>query len=932
MPRNKKIHNLVKDASNLPKDKWLESYANGGETDNNIDVTKAKEYAKGWYNSPMYKSILTEQYGEKTAKNKTKQANYFSDYYNVNPTLKSDLEPYGKNIPKGNKRDILLKTKFVQNNPTLVNSLFAHELLHDDMITNKDRKKIILNTPEKELNNYITNPEEVRSQIHAIRQLGQENKVYDPFTQKFEKDYLQKIDNLFNQAVDDDKNYNQLQRLRKIYTDDQIIDMMNTISKTNTNDKVTYARFGGKVKKYQIGGETEPDFSKIGTVLPTVTIEANKSKNLNNIDLLPKPNIKGFAKDRMQAEAQLDYEKANPQIGNKRFWQRAEERLKEESEINPVTGKPTGKGALEPSYPEMALLPSSLPIKAASKLGKAAIFAAETLNPLSGFKSTSLKNIKPIKTPNVSNFNLEELRKVYHNSKRFLQPEEARYLHKHGHGLRENYLSNQLPPPPSEIEFLPDGTTRTVYNQQPITDYVSGSYRPDYIDLRRPINGHIPGTPEWNRLNDIITQSRAGNYKPKVTNKSGLSKEEAIAKASVKDKDVISKMSEEEFSNTVLKPTGEVVPYESQVDLMPHFTGNNNVSAISPKEYADRFNERLDLLNDIIVQRNKSGVEYRVKGIDEHGNLTFYTPEQTVPRNFTKKELENFKLFEKNPSEYLKNKAGLKKVNDVYVLEDGSSFESIDDAVKYVKNYLEEYKKPQKILGESTWSTGINPGEWRGNVEDIANTQYFRSIPGLEMRNTSTSVFADRTPRKGTGAYEAINEYLKKLDLGRVKPGFNSQTEFSRGAWENFIKSGRAVGFYNNPNTVYGTMKSIFPYVGTGYLGYEGLQGAGAATQQKKQKMSKGGKVTKFGLSDKFNEIFKSEYSKGGYNLDKKASKLKDSFKPKFHTVDKNVAKSKSTDFEMYMRNYQHGGRLMPTSDRPIFDLKYTNGGWLDKI
>lgn len=439
---------------------------------------------------------------------------------------------------------------------------------------------------------------------------------------------------------------------------------------------------------------------------------------------------------------------------------------------------------------------------------------------------TSLRNAYKLNRrafkPNseAANLNLEELRRVYHNSERFLMPEEARYLHKHGHGLRENYRTlnsvwnnqqnlsdkeintlsdivehnNQLPPPPSEIQFMPDGTTRTVYNQQAqpsIPTILNG------IDIRRPINGHAPGTPEWNRLNDIIAQNRQGSYlsKPKPINKSGLTKEEVLQKASAKDKDAISKMSETEFENTVLKPTGEVVPYESQANLMPHFTGSNNVFAMSPKKYADAFNERLDLLNDIIAQRNKSGVEYRVKGIDEHGNLTFYTP----------------------PGQKGKN--------------------------PLIKKGLEDIEIP---AGESTWSVGINPGEWRGNVEDIANTQYFRSIPGLEMRNTTGTVFSDGVPRKGTGTYEALNEYLKKLDLGRVKPGFNSQTDFSRGAWENFIKSGRAVGFYNNPGTVYGTMKSVFPYIGAGYLGYEGLKGIKAYKENQAQntpELAKGGVI-----------------------------------------------------------------------------------------
>jgi hypothetical protein len=73
-------------------------------------------------------------------------------------------------------------------------------------------------------------------------------------------------------------------------------------------------------------------------------------------------------------------------------------------------------------------------------------------------------------------------------------------------------------------------------------------------------------------------------------------------------------------------------------------------------------------------------------------------------------------------------------------------------------------------------------------------------------------VFSDNVPRRGTGTYESINQYLKELDLGRVKPGFNSQTEYSRGLWENAIQKGKGFGFYSNPRTVYGTMKSLAPY------------------------------------------------------------------------------------------------------------------------
>ena len=408
--------------------------------------------------------------------------------------------------------------------------------------------------------------------------------------------------------------------------------------------------------------------------------------------------------------------------------------------------------------------------------------------------------------------NLENLRKVYHNGERFLQQEESRFLHKHGHGLREDYLTdipsggwgtdqwnvnNQLAPPPSEIQFMPNGTTRTVYNQQPL---VNNTF--DLNKLKKPIN------------------------------KSGLTKEEVLQKASAKDKDVISKMSDTDFENSVLKPTGEIVPYY-QGSLEPQFSGSQNVTALSPKQYTDEFNSKIDLLNDIIAKNNKSGVEYRVKGLDESGILTFNTPEQTITKKLTTKQQENLDWFNRDSENFAINKGGLKKEGDVWKFSDDvddSVFNSKEDAIKYLKNQIEKEIGPQIISGESVWSTRLNPGQWEGNVEDIANTEYLRSIPGLEMSNTSSGVFADLVPRKGTSAYKSINEYLKKLNLGRVKAGFNSQTEFSRGAWENFIKTGRGVGFYANPKTIYGSMKSIFPYIG---IGGAGALGTDALLQKK---------------------------------------------------------------------------------------------------
>jgi LysM repeat protein len=383
-------------------------------------------------------------------------------------------------------------------------------------------------------------------------------------------------------------------------------------------------------------------------------------------------------------------------------------------------------------------------------------------------------------------FDLDELRRVYHNNERFLQREEAQYLHKYGHGLAEDYESatrrrrmsdlipgargyapqttNQMPRPLSEL-YLDVNAPSSGIGGLPIPADMPGppadpswgmnTFRTTFSGntgiMSKPRPGMTLNPTAWDSYQ--ANPSTIWSTPTKSVNRSGLTVEEALAKASEKDKEVISKMTDDEFKSTVLKPTGEIVPYQNALGIADKMAYNNATREIQAtgsqplthQEYADLFNSRLDLLNQTIAKNNKSGVDFSVTGLTPSGRLKFNGP-----------------------------------------------------------------------TGESTWGVGINPGQWKGEVEDIANTDYFKSIPGLDMQNTTNSVFGDYNPRRGTGAYESINDYLKQLDLGRVKAGFNSQTASSRPLWENAVKKGKAFGFYNNPNTVHGIMKSLLPIVGAG--------------------------------------------------------------------------------------------------------------------
>ena len=341
------------------------------------------------------------------------------------------------------------------------------------------------------------------------------------------------------------------------------------------------------------------------------------------------------------------------------------------------------------------------------------------------------------------------------------------------------------------------------------------------------------GTDKWNLENHVNSIfGPPSQYKPPVINRSGLTKDELLAKAAGKDKDVVSKMSEQDFQETVLKPTGEITSYQ-QDDLLNKFTGENEIFNMSADEYAEAFNSRLDLLNDIIRRNNKSGIDYTVDKLSPGGKLYFNTPKQFVqnPNKLTEKGAEKLAIFYKNPEEFLTNNAGLSKLDDGYWHfsddVDLGAYASKDDAISAFKQRLDKEMGPEEIFGKTNWNVDISPGQWRGTVEDVANANYYKRIPGLNITGSSDGVFADRIARRGSGAYNSINEYLKTLDLGRVKPGFNSQSNSSRPLWENAIKKGNAFGYYNNPGTVYGSMKSVMPYVIPGALG------AGALSQKK---------------------------------------------------------------------------------------------------
>jgi len=469
---------------------------------------------------------------------------------------------------------------------------------------------------------------------------------------------------------------------------------------------------------------------------------------------------------------------------------------------------------------------------------------------------------------------IEEIRRSFHNSSRFLTPDEIELLRVQGRGAVEDY---RLPPPPpienlqAGLTGVPDTQTSFNYTAEEALNRLNAGMRlePEHIQRlgyetgannlsfqdtqrfqrylidnrdagRSTFMGGLPrpnsldptidpmdttwGTGNWNPnaavrrydLDDVYPPSDPNWNTPTyvVRNRSGFKKDDLIAKADDAEKEILANMSDEDFAKTVTKPSGQTVSYVDGVDI-PQMTYNtehgrlihSNATPMSSEEYAQLFNDNIDRLNEIIRLNNKSGVQYQVEKLYPNGQLKFVTPEQTlrVPnRGSVRSKLNDISSDPSAPSPYQVEYSTGPEHMDVQFFDTQAEAEKF---MSDLKANEPEFVDVKIDAGSTQWDTPINAGRWEGEVEDIANKEYFKSIPGLNMSVSSNTAFADGMRREGSATYKSLNEFLKELNLGRVKPGFNSQTTSSFSLWDKAAKKGQAVGYYQDPSLFYGVMK-----------------------------------------------------------------------------------------------------------------------------
>jgi len=231
-----KISNIVKSLPVMP-----EKAGEGGMYKSNtntetpvpeIYTSDVKEYFRKLMFSPRILNILKKS-GTGATDQQTKEyaVKRFKNIQST-PAFSTDLgESIGGEFTGGK---VLINTSQLSNKniptPEKAVSVLAHEYSHAQegsdeektLIPEKDKELIIsLANPSAkgDMNEYIKRPTETRARLNQIRYLGDFNKIYDATKEDFDQKHLDKL-----------KDELPMQQLRQVYSDEAIIQLMNSVS------------------------------------------------------------------------------------------------------------------------------------------------------------------------------------------------------------------------------------------------------------------------------------------------------------------------------------------------------------------------------------------------------------------------------------------------------------------------------------------------------------------------------------------------------------------------------------------------------------------------------------------------------------------------------------------------------------------------------
>jgi hypothetical protein len=272
-------YNMLEDPIRFNQNQFQE----GGDITDLNTMKNAYDYTKKYYNSPKFKERFINanlnSYGYGPTMNKIIDEEYNSTLSKINNNLNSGSyyllqgerhqpifdalirEYKGRPNPEregiGSHFDSRTNTTFVykdeknDNNEKFGVSFIApHEFSHQaisgiNTMPLKQREEIKNMQLRKNL--HLNNPNETKADIDAFRYYLYKNNIYNPMTEDFTQEHLEKYKKIDNKAY---------KRLEEMYLDSDIIHLMNTVAKDyNINNNKNYVKYGGQIKSYQEGGE-----------------------------------------------------------------------------------------------------------------------------------------------------------------------------------------------------------------------------------------------------------------------------------------------------------------------------------------------------------------------------------------------------------------------------------------------------------------------------------------------------------------------------------------------------------------------------------------------------------------------------------------------------------------------------------------------------
>lgn len=107
----------------------------------------------------------------------------------------------------------------------------------------------------KEWNDYVAEPTETRARLNDLREQALNSKIYNPLKERISPQQYEEL----KSNIDNSNGFDPLKQLKTIYSDQEIINLLNTISNVDKQDNsgIMYAQNGGEVltQTFEKGGQ-----------------------------------------------------------------------------------------------------------------------------------------------------------------------------------------------------------------------------------------------------------------------------------------------------------------------------------------------------------------------------------------------------------------------------------------------------------------------------------------------------------------------------------------------------------------------------------------------------------------------------------------------------------------------------------------------------